>query len=445
MLKAGGAQVNITPPVGTTLVGQWVARKSTGVHDELFANALVLDDGKTRLALVSCDVLSIGNTTKGVIRDIIGRETDIDPDNVFLCATHTHTGPAIVSALGTNADEAYTEQFTKLVAGSVKMANDRLEDASLGIGSGSAPGWAFPRRYWMRDGTVRMHPRKDDPDIIRAQGESDPELDILFVESKATVGTGFKPARTAIMVNFACHATVVGGDRIISADYPGAIRDAIKRMTGQDTVVLFGNGPCGDICQIDVENPERNESGHAWRERMGFALACEALKVMAATDPLSPEEVEINARKEYLDIPIREIPGDRLEEARRTFAGKSLDEPPTDREDIVRRELILLAEERDKNPYAHAELMAVRIGKSAIIGIPGELFSGLGRQIKLASAWKPTFVIELANGCVGYIPTAEAFTGGGYETDLARSSKLIPEAGDMIVQKAVELLSALTI
>ena len=91
MLKAGSAQVNITPPVGMTLVGQWVARKSTGVHDELFANALVLDDGKTRLALVSCDVLSIGNTTKRAIRDIIGRETDMDPDHVFLCATHTHT------------------------------------------------------------------------------------------------------------------------------------------------------------------------------------------------------------------------------------------------------------------------------------------------------------------------------------------------------------------
>ena len=69
-------------------MGQWVARESTGVHDELLANALVLDDDRTRLALVSCDVLPIGNTTKRAIRDVIGRETDIDPDNVFLCATH---------------------------------------------------------------------------------------------------------------------------------------------------------------------------------------------------------------------------------------------------------------------------------------------------------------------------------------------------------------------
>ncbi len=433
MLKAGSAQVNITPPVGTTLVGQWAARKSTDVHDELFANALVMDDGKNRVAMVSCDVLSIGNTSKQAIRDAIERETDVDPDHVFLCATHTHTGPAVVSALGTNADEIYTEQFIKMVAGSVKMANDRLEDVDLGIGSGSAPGWAFPRRYWMKDGTVKMHPRKGDPNIVRVQGEADPELNVLYVKNKADEAI-------AIMVNFACHATVVGGDRVISADYPGAIRDNIKKLVGQKTVVLFGNGPCGDVCQIDVENPARSESGHAWRARMGLALACEAVKVMAATDPLPPEEIDMDVRKEYLDIPIREIPQKELAEACKTFANKPLDPPPTKRDEIEKRELILLAEEREKDPHAHAELMAIRIGKSAIVGIPAELFSGLGRQIKLASAYKPTFVIELANGCVGYIPTEEAFPGGGYETELVRSSKLVPEAGKMVVQKAVELL-----
>ena len=437
MLKAGSAQVNITPPVGTTLVGQWVARKSIGVHDELLANALVLDDGSTRVALVSCDVLAIGNTTKRAIRDMVGQETDMEPDNVFLCATHTHTGPAIVSALGTNADEAYTEQFIKLVAGSVKMANDRLEDTDLGIRSGSAPGWAFPRRYWMKDGTVRMHPRKGDPDIVRVQGEADPELNVLCAKDK----TG---KLTAVLVNFACHATVVGGDHVISADYPGAIRDTIKKMMGQDTVVLFGNGACGDVCQIDVENPNRAERGHEWRSRMGLALACEALKLVAAADPLPTEELQITVRKESLDIPIREVPEDRLAEACSVFSGRPLDPPPTVREDIVRRELILLAEEREADPHAHAELMAVRIGDAAIIGIPAELFSGLGRQIKHKSGFQPTFVIELANGCVGYIPTEEAFTGGGYETELVRSSKLIPEAGNMVVQNAAELLKSIS-
>jgi hypothetical protein len=152
------------------------------------------------------------------------------------------------------------------------------------------------------------------------------------------------------------------------------------------------------------------------------------------------DSVDIEIHRDMLDIPIREIPKDRLEEARKAFAGKSLAPAPTVYEDIVRRELLLLSEDRDKDPYAHAEMMAVRIGNSAIVCIPAEFFCELGMRIKDGSSLKPTFVIELANGCVGYIPTAEAFTGGGYETDLVRSSKLIIQAGEMVIQKALELL-----
>jgi neutral ceramidase len=433
MLKAGCAQVNITPPIGTDLVGQWVARKSVGVNDELFANAMVLDDGKTRIAFVSCDVLSIGNSTKRAIREIVAKETSINPENVFMFGTHTHTGPAIVSCLGTNADPEYTAYFIKLVAGSVKLANDKLDDANIGIGSGNAEGWGFPRRYWMKDGKVRMHPPKCDPNIDRVQGKSDPQLNVLFVENKAG-------KVISVLVNFSCHATVVGGDHVISADYPGAIRDTIKQMLGNDTVVLFGNGACGDVCQIDVDNTQRSEFGHEWRKRMGMAIGCEALKAIAGTDLMPSDSVDIEVHKDILDIPIREIPKDRLEEAQKAFAGKSLAPAPTIYEDIVRRELLLLAEDRDRDPYAHAEMMAVRIGKSAIVCVPAEFFCELGMRIKDGSSLKPTFVIELANGCVGYIPTTEAFTGGGYETDLVRSSKLIIQAGEMVIQKALELL-----
>jgi neutral ceramidase len=352
MLKAGTAQVNITPPLGTDLVGQWVARKSVGVNDELFANALVLDDEKTRIAFVSCDVLSIGNTTKLAIRDIVGKETDIDPANVFMFGTHTHTGPAVVSALGTNADPEYIAQFIKYVAGSVKLANGKLEEANIGIGSGTAKGWGFPRRYWMKDGKVRMHPPKGDPNIDRVQGKADPQLNVLFVENKSG-------KVMSILVNFSCHATVVGGDHVISADYPGAIRDTIKKMLGDDTVVLFGNGACGDVCQFDVENPARSEHGHAWRKKMGLALGCQALNIMAGTDLMPSDKVDIEIHRDVFDIPIRNIPEDRLAEAKQAFADKSLIPAPTVYEDIVRRELLLLAEDRAKDPYAHAEMMAV--------------------------------------------------------------------------------------
>lgn len=435
MLKAGAAQVNITPPIGTELVGQWVARKSIGVNDELCANALVIDNGLVKFAMVSCDVLSIGNTLRDRIRAIVEKETDINPNHVLLCGTHTHTGPAVVSALGTDADEAYRDWFVKAVAGAVKVANDRLQDASLGIGSGNAPGWAFPRRYWMKGGYVQMHPRKGDPNIVKVQGSADPQLNVLYVSTP-------DDKAIAVMVNFACHTTVVGGESVISADFPGAIRDVIKKVKGDNTVVLFANGACGDVCQIDVENPKHHEHGHKWRQKMGLALASEALKIIAAMD-MKTEPPQIKMKKEILPLPIRDVPIDRLEKARAFFANRPLSPPPRVKDEIVHRELILLAEDKKKEPNVYAELMAISIDGSAIITVPGELFCDLGKRIKAESGFDITFVVELANGCVGYLPTIEAFDGGGYETDLARSSKLIPEAGNMVVEKAVELLKEL--
>ncbi|MGQ9607707.1 MAG: neutral/alkaline non-lysosomal ceramidase N-terminal domain-containing protein [bacterium] len=434
MLKSGSAEINITPPVGVELVGQWVARKSTGINDELFANAMVLDDGKNIVALLSCDVLSIVNSVKQKIRSKITKDTNINPENIFICATHTHTAPAVASALGTNMDKEYTEKFVELSAQCVIKAYSKMENVNIGIGSGNVHGLSFPRRFWMKDGTIKMHPPKADPNIVRPDGVADPEVNVLYTENEnGKVNTVF--------INFACHPTVVGGDNVISADYPGAVRDTIKNLLGQDTVVLYGNGACGNIGPVDMTNPKRNEYGHKWRKKMGLVLGCETIKTIALSDLLPPEELELEVRKDTLDIPIREIPQDRLDEAKKAFIGKSLEMAPADRSDIVRRELLLLAEQKAEDPFAHAEIMAIRIGRSAIIGIPAELFCDLGLKIKEKSNYKPTFVVELANGCIGYVPTAESFIGGGYETELVRSSKLIPEAGEMIVQKAVEILN----
>jgi hypothetical protein len=434
MLKAGAAQVNITPPVGCELVGQWVARKSTGVNDELFANALVLDNGSVKFAMVSCDVLSIGNTTRDRIRALIAQETDLNPNHVLLHGTHTHTGPAVISALGTDADEAYRDWFVKAVAGAVKIANDRRQDALIGIGSGSAPGWAFPRRYWMKGGYVQMHPRKGDPNIVRVQGTADPQVNVLYVTTP-------NEQPIAVVVNFACHSTVVGGEHVISADFPGAIRDVIKKVKGTQTVVLFANGACGDVCQIDVENPNHHEHGHRWREKMGLALASEALKVIAAMDVNGAASSAIKIKQEILPLPIRDIPADRLAQAKAAFANRPMHPPPRTRDEIVQRELILLSQDKERDANVYAELMAIRIDQAAIITIPGEFFCDLGKRIKAEGGFETTFVVELANGCVGYLPTLEAFDGGGYETELVRSSKLIPEAGNMVVEKAIALLA----
>jgi hypothetical protein len=176
---------------------------------------------------------------------------------------------------------------------------------------------------------------------------------------------------------------------------------------------------------------------------MGMALASEALKIIASMDMNAAKVPEIRVHREVLPLRIRDIPANRLAEAKAAFANRPLNPPPKVRSEIVHRELILLSAEKEKHPEVAAELMTIRVDEAAIISVPGELFCDLGKRIKAQSDFQPTFVVTLANGCVGYLPTLEAFDGGGYETELARSSKLVPEAGNAVVAKAVEMLNAL--
>ena len=87
-------------------------------------------------------------------------------------------------------------------------------------------------------------------------------------------------------------------------------------------------------------------------------------------------------------------------------------------------------------------MAALRVGNLAIVGVPGEAFCELGMQIKKASPAKHTVVIELANDCIGYLPTAEAFKEGGYETSTG-VTKYEKGAGEKIVTSVLGQLDEL--
>jgi hypothetical protein len=130
-----------------------------------------------------------------------------------------------------------------------------------------------------------------------------------------------------------------------------------------------------------------------------------------------------------------------LEEAKRILGEDG--EPTVER--IYARELVLLAEEVKEKPFVDAEVQTIAIGRAALVAIPGELFCQFGLDIKRASPFPTTFVVTCANGMVGYLPTPEAFKGGGYEVRLARSSQLVPDAGNQLVGEALQLLQSLSV
>jgi hypothetical protein len=445
-MKAAACQIDITPAPGGEVPGQWLRRIAGHVRDPLLVSALAVESQGRRAALVSCDVLSLKNR---IIADVRGRLSSVvDPEYLLLAATHTHTGPPVCDGLGSRSDETCIQAVASAIEQAVAAAFDRLEPARLEWATGSAPGLAFPRRWRMADGTVQMHPRKDDPNLVAPEGAADDTLTVLRI-SRADGST------IALCINFACHAIFVGGGQFYSADYPGVVRRAAQQALGKDAAVLFLNGPCGDVGPDDITNRSESRYGEEPMERIGAQLGARALEIAglgcgtaalgcaSAAEPAAATEPIIAAARDVIQPAVREVPEADLRQAQQWAVGRSLDEVPQTVDEIKLRELLLVEAERRAHPHLDLEIGGLRLGDGALVALPGEIFAAIGRDIRAGSPFRHTALVELANGSYGYVPTAEAFAGGGYETWLCRSSRLAPDTAAQIVGAGRRVLACL--
>jgi len=433
-MEVGAARSDITPPLGSPIAGYMKARYAESVHDNLYAKAIVFNDGKTEAAIVACDLIALGSEHVREARSLIEREAGIPAGNVMICCTHTHTGPATVSVFLVDRDEDYLATLPAKIASAVAEAKARSSPCDLRIARTEVRGIAFNRRYRMKDGTIRTNPGRGNPDILGPAGPVDPDLGVLVAEGDGVI--------RALLVNYANHLDTVGvmleslealGGNLISADYPAFMESFIRSELGDEVEVIFANGACGDINHIDVNVPTPLKAGFEEAEKIGRALADGVIKAIKAKRPLGGAGISV-LRKEIV-VPLRTVSQDMLKWAESVLEAEGED---PGRDGIYARELKILSEENLSE--VGAEIQVIRIGDFALVGVPGELFVELGLAIKGRSPLKHTFVAELANGYIGYIPTEEAFSQQGYEERLARSSRVAPGAGEMIVDQALELL-----
>jgi len=448
-MRVGVGEVDITPQVGISMAGLPNYRESEGVHDKIYTWAMVFDDGFTQVALVTCGLLALKRQTVIGAREIIEKKFGIPGRNVMISATHSHSGPQTTDIFSIKADEDYVKTLPDKIAGALGRAVENATEARIGIGSVNEYRLSYNRRFIMRDVTSECQPEKDSDEVLWNEGPIDPQVGVLFAEDMGGKVIG-------VLVNFACHptCTCTATKNLISADYPGYIDPVIRKIKGDGVVVLFANGALGNINHVDYSNPNTNEFGYEWARWMGSELARDALRVMEATN--TSTECSLGVRSEVIKIPIREIPDEDLKRAKEASEGAKL--PITSPQEwrgggltanflehpfwrgMWAREIVLLAEEKEKNPNVDVEVQAISVGNSAFVGVPVEYFAEFGLEMKEKSKIKPAFVVGLANGCAGYVPTLRAFKGGGYETKTACSSKLVPEAGRMILDTAMRLL-----
>jgi len=449
--SVGFAERDITPAIGMEQPGGYGKTFHRTLHDPCKARASVWSDGGIRAAIVGVDALLVRRETVERIRARVRSACGIPEAHILIAASHSHSSgptgmvlpgefddsPEMVRALAYGqsscADPAYLALFEERVVDAIVAADRRRASLAVSVGSGVEDAVAFNRRFRMRNGLTMTHPGQGNPDIVEPAGPVDPQVGVVgaWAADRRLVGC---------IVTFACHATTSPGG--ISANYICYLERAVRGFFGPDVVVVFLPGCCGDITQVDNLSPLSHPRPEPWAQFVGGRVGAEAVKVLLTAEPGTVGPVAVETA--VLDIGRRVPRPERVAACREIVARPPEASDPT--EWTFAKEIVLLDALNRRRPREAVEVQAVQIGPAVFVTNPAEFFVEYGLRIKKGSPFPHTFPVELANGCVGYVPTEEALGpgGGGYETRLTSYSSLEPSAGTRIMEAGIELCRRLT-
>lgn len=445
-IQAGFAERDITPAIGSEQPGGYGKSYHRTFHDACKVRVAVFDDGKKRAAIIGLDSLVVPRQVVLDARAEIEKRTGITGDAVLIGASHSHSsGPvgmtmpgeydkasALVQKLAyeesSAADPGYLLRLTHEIVTGVIVADKAKQPAQLGFGYGHEDKVAFNRRLRMKNGQSWSHPRPGNPDILEYAGPIDPQVGVI-------AAWDLQGQLLGVTINYACHATTNPGG--ISANWIQYLEKTIQGGLDTRAPVVFMQGACGDVTQVDNLNPYQNPKPEDWSRLVGGRVGAEAIRVILSMAKTTAAPVE--ARQEVLHIKRRPPSPARVEKA---LALVSQPKPVGDTTDwLFAKEIAMLDHLVKVSPVVDAEVQCIKIGPACFVSNPAEYFVQYGLDIKKGSHHAYTFPCELSNGIVGYVPTEEAFgpNGGGYETRLTAYSNLEITAGTQMARKGVEL------
>ena len=425
MLKGGCAKVNITSPLGIPLIGSY-GKPSDDVLDELYAKALVLNDGSTTIAIVSTDLLyvpleEVTNPIRKIIKDKIG----IPERNVFICAIHTHSGPEVFTrsklrpekeVAASEIDQFYLQTLIRKTASSVMLAYKNLREVKIGAAKGQIPEILYNRRPKLVDGSVKMAftlgPEVTATKKIETDAEGNVKVTFTLPDEEAELDFGPIDPEVCVLrvedmdggivgslVNFGCHPVCIYPylSTTISADYPAYTTKVVEQMEGG--ICLFALGLAGNTVPI--------QRGVKPREQIGKALGGEALRRLQLVPTAG--DVTLKALKKEIRFPVK--------------TNSSSDK----------------TRDVDETNYITTEIQVLRLGDIYILGLPGEILVEVGLEIKKRAGVEKLFVISLSNDSIGYVCHSQAYEEGGYEP--VSGTNLAKGAGEIMIKQALELIN----
>ena len=498
-IKIGWSEISITPDKKISLVGQFAERISQYVEKPLMATAMVIDSGDDCAILCSCDLVCVGwNLVLAVRQRLTELGAEFDVSKIILSAIHTHTGPGHNPGRRANIEhpeldgnvafdvlrtmlESYLKPGQKYIEKENISANseiataeevfallvDRLSKVIMDAWNNRKAGSfanAFGRvavgmcrRAAYSDGSAQMWGDTNKAVFTELEGGNDSGMELIYVFDENKKLTG-------VVANLACPAQCVQHRLFVSPDFWGEVKVRLRKHFGEELFVLPQCSAAGDQCPVDLirwvepesdindpnckrtDPPKRKADPSmfdlAGMYRVGRRIANEIIQVWEDGLDEAQSDVVFEHRVVDIPLPLRRATLTDVQNAKRAIRDYVQDKDgDIDYNDVAHMQVHLgilkRFEIQDKMDNILVESHFIRLGSIAIATNPFELFLDYGNQIKARSVCEQTFLIQLANGSDGYLPTAKAEAGGHYSAFLS-SGQVGHVGGEMLVRQTLD-------
>ena len=489
-IKMGWAEVDITPNQKINLAGQFYERVSDVVESRLYVTALAVDNGEDQMIIVSCDLGGVAQNLNRMVKENLKEKLPISTDKVILSAIHTHTSYTYkqVRTLGYAIQENYLRktlpkdmEYLSKTSGEKAMdpedalnfLAEKITEAVLLAWENRTEGYyqcAFGRatvgmcrRAVYDDGSARMWGETNLANFSHLESGNDSGIELIYTFDKDKQVNG-------VIANIACPAQVVEQRYFISSDYWGKVKENLEKKFGRKIFVLGLCSAAGDQCPRDlirwvepetpVEDPNINHLYPVERRADPSMYDISGLKVVGkriSNEIISVfEELDLSQMKDEgvlihetvdMTFPLRRVTIEEYEDAKNridTFIANNRGKRVTYEENaklyvysgIVDRYVV----QQTINTFKE-EIHVIRFDDIAIATNPYELFLDYGNQIRARSKAKQTFIIQLACGCGGYLPTEIAEKGSHYSAYVS-SGTTGHVGGDLLVRETLEKINS---
>ncbi len=419
--QAGIARIDITPTENLFMGGYDEScriGRSDGASGKIYIRALIFNNNVRKIVFVECDIVSISSNENEAIRKLISKETDIPFENIMLGCVHNHAAPSLDSS---NSKSEWYRSFNAKVVKAVKDAIADLEPVKIGGGIGRS-GIGMNRRKRMED-TI-SYTTFDENNSSQSYGKYKTDHPVKIREMAGVYRLGANPEGAiddqvgimridklsgepkAVFVNYACHGTSLGGrNNKISPEWNGHMLEYIEK-TIPGVTGIFANGAAGDINPRFVGGLDGYKDNLENTAKLGYEIGKEVVDVFIKIKTASPIDPEIKIIHENIVCPLK------YGEVVKDFRHTTMDVPTS----------------------------VVRIDDFEWIIFPGELFHKIGMVIKSSTHARYPFFVGYCNGSLGYLPTQQAYSEGGYEP---WSSHFAPVTEKIYVKGVIKILKEL--